>query len=232
MDYIKLLLMLISAIAWTLVYINCISIGFKHKTYCIPLWALALNFTWEVWHGIFDLRELGPQLQVVINVIWALFDSIILYTFFRFGKRYFPENLKTGWFITWGVISLIVSFLVQYAFVKEFGTIMGGGYAAFLQNLLMSVLFILMLQNRSGTEGQSFTIAFGKCLGTLAPTILFGIIGSTAMNGPNRFILIIGLIIFVIDVVYIVMLRKFRRMELNSPLQSSGETSRVHRFLV
>jgi hypothetical protein len=218
--------MLISAIAWTLVYINCIRIGFKQKTYCIPLWALSLNFTWELWHGIFDLQELGPQLQVIINAIWASFDSIILYTYFRFGKRYFPENLKTGWFHTWGIISLIISFLVQYAFVKEFGTIMGGGYAAFLQNLLMSVLFIIMLQNRNGTEGQSFTIAFSKCLGTLAPTILFGIIGSTAMNGPNRFILIIGLITFVLDVVYIVMLRKFRRLELNYlPFEQKRELS-------
>ena len=58
------------------------------------------------------------------------------------------------------------------------------------------------------------TIAYSKCFGTLAPTVLFGIIGSTAMNGPNRFMLIIGLIIFVFDVVYIVMLGKFRRLEI------------------
>ena len=105
--------------------------------------------------------------------------------------------------------------MVQYAFVKEFGTIMGGSYAAFLQNLLMSVLFIVMLQNRNGTEGQSLNIAFSKCTGTLAPAILFGVIGSTAMNGPNRFILITGSITFVFDVIYIVMLGKFRRSELN-----------------
>jgi hypothetical protein len=212
MDYIKLLLMFVSAIAWTLVYVNCIRIGFQQKTYCIPLWALSLNFTWEVWHGIYDLHELGPQLQVIINVIWALFDSVILFTFFKFGKRHFPKNLKSGWFYTWGIISLIISFLVQYAFVMEFGTTMGGGYAAFLQNLLMSVLFIIMLQNRNGTEGQSLTIAYSKCIGTLAPTILFGIIGSVAMIGPNIFILIIGLIIFVFDLAYIVLLTKVRKL--------------------
>jgi hypothetical protein len=212
MDYVKLLLMFISAIAWTLVYVNCIRIGFQQKTYCIPLWALSLNFTWEIWHGIFDLQELGPQLQVIINLIWALFDVTILYTFFRFGMRYFPKNLNSAWFYTWGISSLIISFLVQFAFVKEFGTIMGGGYAAFLQNLLMSILFIIMLQKRNGTEGQSLTIAYGKCLGTLAPTILFGIIGSVTMNGPNRFMLIIGSIIFAIDIVYIVMLSRLRKL--------------------
>ncbi len=215
MDYIKLLLMFISAIAWSVVYIKCIQLGFRQKTYCIPFWALALNFAWEIWHGLFDLHELGPQLQVIINAGWALFDTIILFTFFKYGKRYFPKSITAGWFYAWGISSLIIAFLVQYAFVKEFGTIMGGGYAAFLQNLLMSVLFIIMLYNRNGTEGQSLTIAISKCLGTLAATIMFGIIRSFDINGPNKFMLITGLLIFIIDVVYIILLGKFRQMELS-----------------
>jgi hypothetical protein len=212
MDYIKLLLMFISAVAWSIVYISCIRIGFQQKTYCIPLWALALNFTWEVWHGFYDLHELGPQLQVIINAIWALFDTVILYTFFKFGRRHFPKNLKSGWFYSWGIISLIISFLVQYAFILEFGTVMGGSYAAFMQNLLMSILFIIMLHNRHGSEGQSLTIAYSKCIGTLAPTILFGVIGSAALDGPNIFILIIGFIIFFFDLVYIVLLTRVRNL--------------------
>jgi len=200
--------MLISAIAWSIVYISSIRKGFKQKTYCIPLWALSLNFAWEVWHGFFDLYVLGPQLQVIINAVWALFDAVILYTFFKYGRRHFPKGLKSRWFYTWGIISLLISFLVQYAFVSEFGTIMGGSYAAFIQNLLMSILFIIMLHNRHGPEGQSLTIAYSKCIGTLAPTILFGIIGSTALNGPNIFILIASFIIFFIDLVYIVLLTR------------------------
>ena len=203
--------MLVSAIAWTIVYISCIRIGFQQKTYCIPLWALSLNFTWEAWHGFYDLHELGPQLQVIINAIWALLDAIILYTFFKYGRRHFIKNLKSGWFYTWGIISLIISFLVQYAFILEFGTIMGGSYAAFLQNLLMSILFIIMLFNRNGSEGQSLTIAYSKCIGTLAPAILFGIIGSAAMNGPNIYIFIFGCIIFFFDLVYIVLLTRVCR---------------------
>lgn len=212
MDYIKLLLMFISAIAWSIVYISCIRVGFQQRTYCIPLWALALNFTWELWHGFYDLHELGPQLQVIINAIWALFDAVILYTFFKFGRQHFPKNLKSGWFYTWGIISLIISFLVQYAFIFEFGTVMGGSYAAFMQNLLMSILFIIMLYNRHGSEGQSLTIAYSKCIGTLAPTILFGIIGSAAFNGPNRYILLIGFLILFFDLAYIVLLTRVRNL--------------------
>jgi hypothetical protein len=212
MDYLKLLLMVVSAASWTLVYVSSIRLGFRQKTYCIPFWALALNFTWEIWHGFYDLRELGPQLQVIINAIWAVFDMAVLYTFFKYGRKYFPKTLKANWFYTWGIICLVISFLIQYAFVKEFGTKMGGGYAAFLQNLLMSVLFINMLVRRKSPEGQSLTIAYSKCLGTLAPTVLFGIVGSVALGGPNRFMLMMGSIIFVTDVAYIILLTGARKM--------------------
>lgn len=37
----------ISGLAWTIVYINSIWIGFRHKTYAIPMAALALNFAWS-----------------------------------------------------------------------------------------------------------------------------------------------------------------------------------------
>ena len=196
--------MVISAIAWSTVYISCIRIGFQQKTYCIPLWALSLNFTWEVCHGFYDLHELGPQLQVIINAIWAWFDIVILYTYFKFGRRHFPKNLKSGWFYTWGIISLIISFLVQYAFILVFGTVMGGSYAAFMQNLLMSILFIIMLHNRHGPEGQSLARPISSTVWVPSRLSLFRIIGSAALNGPNLYILIIGIIIFFFDLVYMV----------------------------
>ncbi len=72
MDYIKPALMLISGVARTIVYIKCIQIGFKHKTYPMPFGALALNLVWEIFHGAYDLKELGSQLQIIINAIKKL----------------------------------------------------------------------------------------------------------------------------------------------------------------
>ncbi len=43
--------------------------------------------------------------------------------------------------------------IMQFAFTKQFGIIMGGGYAAFIQNLVMSLLYICMLR-RKEPEGQ------------------------------------------------------------------------------
>ena len=212
-DFIKLILLLISGIAWTVVYIDCIRIGLKQKTYAIPFWALALNFSWEIQHGVIGLFTLGPSIQVIINAVWALFDIAILYTFFKYGKKYFPKNIKSRWFTVYGISVLLITFIVEYAFTLEFGQVLGGGYAAFLQNLLMSVLFIVMLVQRNGTEGQSLTIAVGKWIGTLAPTILFGIIGSNAMGGPKPLMLWIGVLIFIFDVAYFLLLLKAKQKE-------------------
>lgn len=210
---IKTFLLLLSGIAWTIVYIDCIRIGFKHKTYAMPFWALALNISWELLHTILDYRSRGIETQIVINGVWAAFDIAVLVTFFKYGKKYFPKNLKSGWFYIWGISGIVISFMLQHIFIKEYGLIMGGGYAAFLQNLLMSALFIAMLVQRNGSEGQSLTIAISKWIGTMAPTLLFGYIGSNSMGGPNALMLGIGVIIAVLDLTYIIMLVKVKMME-------------------
>lgn len=73
-------------------------------------------------------------------------------------------------------------------------------YAAFIQNLMMSVLFIDMLVKRKATEGQSMVIAVAKWIGTLAPTILF------YLMYHDVFILYLGASCAVFDVIYIVLL--------------------------
>lgn len=206
-------LLLLSGLAWTIVYIDCIRIGFRNKTYAMPFWALALNITWELVHAIADAGELGFDTQVVINIIWAIFDIFILYTYFFFGKKYFPKNIRSSWFYAWGISGLLISLVIQFAFIRQFGIIMGGAYAAFIQNLLMSALYIVMLINRNGPEGQSMTIAIGKWIGTLAPTLLFGYLGTTTTGGPNSLILITGILISLLDITYIVMLEKVRKAE-------------------
>lgn len=55
----ELFLTLLSGIGWTLVYIDSIRKGFKDKTYAIPLYALGLNFAWEVIYTFRDISTVG-----------------------------------------------------------------------------------------------------------------------------------------------------------------------------
>ena len=56
-----LFLTLLSGVAWTVVYVDAIRVGFRDRTYAIPVAALALNIAWE---SIYAVRSLGDGLDV------------------------------------------------------------------------------------------------------------------------------------------------------------------------
>lgn len=217
LETIKLILTVISGLCWTIVYIEGIRIGFRDKSYAIPFYALALNFAWELMYTIFGFRHNGVTAQNIFNAVWLTFDIGILYTYFKFGQKYFSRWLPAdpsadangaakSAFIAWGVLGLGTALAVEYAFLKEFGVAKGAGYSAFLQNLLMSVLFIAMLTRRGSGEGQSLSIAINKWIGTLAPTVLYGLIGEGGFPHGSFLILVAGILCTVFDLIYIRML--------------------------
>jgi hypothetical protein len=69
----------------------------------------------------------------------------------------------------------------------------------------MSGLFIGMFVARRGSRGQSMTIAVAKCIGTAAPTIVFGV------DEHSAFILTLGLLCLAVDLGYIGLLAWSRR---------------------
>ena len=207
-------LLLLSGVAWTIVYFDGIRIGIKDKSYAIPFWALALNFTWELLHSILGAIEVGFDAQIIVNIVWVLCDIGILYTYFKYGMKYFPKNRSRNDFILWSVGGIIVSFMLQYMFMHEFTLVIGRSYAAFLQNLLMAILFIVMLVQRDSSEGQTMLIAWCKFIGTLAPTLYFGVVGHPNFNNEsNMFILVIGVMTAIFYVSYIIMLGNQKRKE-------------------
>lgn len=198
-------LTLLSGISWIIVYEECIRLGFKHKTYSMPLWALGLNFAWETIYSFSDifLNAHGPLtdtmtlVQVIANIVWAFLDIVILYTYFKYGKKETTHPIKQKFFIPWTVLVVICCFIIQIAFILEFDFIMAAQYSAFLQNLMMSVLFIQMYLKRNSLEGQSLLLAIAKWIGTLAPTLLMGVITF------NIVVLVCGIFCSIFDLIYI-----------------------------
>mgnify|MGYP007101899439 CR=1 FL=1 len=194
-------LQLVSGVAWTVVYVVCIVIGFRDKTYAMPVFALALNFAWEVinsWHGLSGAE--GFSAQVVVNCVWAACDLVMIVTFLRFGKARLPK-LASDRFGLFAVMVFATGAVAQLAFFVHFDHLPAAQYSAFAQNALMSVLFIAMFVYRRGPAGQSMVIAVAKWLGTLAPTLQHGL-----LYGVNEYVLLMGLICFVWDIVYIILL--------------------------
>lgn len=191
------ILIAISGICWSAVYIESIRLGFKQKTYCMPLFALGLNIAWEGIYSYTDLfirKDIGAQ--AIANTAWFILDIFILITYFKFAKDEHKDKLSAKCFIPWTLLVLIVCFVLQILFIAEFGDIEGEKYSAYLQNIAMSITYIYMLNTRKSSKGQSMLIAICKCIGTITPTIFGSIKG-------NKFILVTGIICFVFDAFYI-----------------------------
>jgi hypothetical protein len=190
------LLLALSGLAWSVVYVDGIRVGLRDRTYAMPLFALGLNLSWEaLYAGIFLTN--GDNFQGVVNVCWLLGDCGILYTYLRYGRRFWPPLVPRAVFLAWSLLAISTSLTLQLLFLAEFGSRLGGAYSAFLQNLAMSVLFINMFVARRGAQGQSLLIAVAKLIGTLAPTIAFGVIGR------SQFLLGVGALCAVFDLIYI-----------------------------
>jgi hypothetical protein len=126
-------------------------------------------------------------------------------------------------FIAWTVLLFATAYIVQWLFVVEFGWMDGSKYAAFLQNLLMSGLFIAMFVARGGPRGQSVVIAVAKWIGTLAPTIAFGALAGSA------FILGVGILCSIFDLAYLGLLlwarHSLARLDAPETDAARGQTS-------
>jgi hypothetical protein len=125
--------------------------------------------------------------------------------------------------VVWCLLLFSVGFLLQGLFLREFGREAGARYSAFLQNLLMSVLFIHLFIGRRGAAGQTLTIAANKWVGTLAATILFGWIEG------SRFIVVLGLLCSLYDLIYIGLLlwARHRPMAFSQPAAEGAQGASV-----
>lgn len=219
--------------SWALAYVGIIYRGFKDQTYGMPIVALALNLAWEVTfavivppHGSADsqLVPYGALKAQIVFLIWAALDVIILYTYFRFGYKYFEKfyGISRRQWIVFTLIILIFSFFVTATggeFFRQFDVyfhhdqIEGAKLIAFVQNALMSIAFIAMYYQRGSVEGQSFTIAWAKWIGT---SMTGGIVYLRARPDDWYFVGTFIIMVFLADVYYMFLIyRALRRQGIN-----------------
>ena len=161
-----LFLTIVSGLAWSLVYIEAIRIGFRDRSYAIPAAALALNFAWEV---IYASRSAvtGLSAQGVFNIVWALADVLVLYTFFRFGRSELPAWVTRKLFVGWGALLGIVAFAVQLLFMVEFGPQATRGHAATEHYHPFEEAYFLLSGSAIGTlDGEPVQVTAGDLVWT------------------------------------------------------------------
>ncbi|MBT5200421.1 MAG: hypothetical protein HOK63_04635 [Thaumarchaeota archaeon] len=200
-------IMMIGGLFWSATYILIIRRGFKEKTFGMPLVALCANISWEAIFAFYSPHD-APQLY--INYIWFALDAVIVFQFLKYGKKEFPKFSKWQFFTVFTLgISVAVPMIIgiNYEFEDKSGV-----YAAFGQNLMMSILFVSWLANRKGIDGQSIYIALFKMIGTGLSSLAFFTYRPIAQDSNLLQFLFVA--IFVFDVIYTIGLyRKCKKIE-------------------
>ena len=203
-------LMIIGGLFWSITYILIIRRGFKDKTHGMPLAALCANISWE---GIFSFIYPHSPPQLYINYVWFLIDVVIVMQFLKYGRPEFP-SLSKNKFIAMLLFSLATCFGLVFSITREFND-WQGAYAAFGQNLMMSVLFIVMLYSRNDLRGQSIFIALFKMLGTAISSLAFYLYQPISQGSFILPFLFIS--IFIYDLIYVILIYQKLR-EQNMPV--------------
>ncbi|WP_051574740.1 hypothetical protein [Mycobacterium sp. URHB0044] len=213
---------LASGIFWIITYACVIRQGLLDRTYAMPFLALAMNITWEFLFT-FVYPSVGGIMQEGINAVWFAADVAILAIFLKYWRSDYAKSLPQTYFWPMFAFTFVMVTPMMVATVSVFGRENGSVYTAFVDNLVMSALFLSMLVRRGDRRGQSMWIAWGKLLGTLTASV------SQYLYDPGNVLwLVIYIEILVLDALYVVLLSKapkYRRDGVDPPvvpLQSYG----------
>lgn len=216
-------LLVLSGVFWTVTYLLIIRQGSRDRVCGMPLVALCANLSWEF---LFSFPYPHHVPQVWVNRVWLAFDLVILAQLLMYWRNDWPTMRPMCFAATLAVSAAV-------AMGAVWGVSIGiddpaGAYAAFGQNLLMSVLFIHMLRRRGSLAGQSLTIAWCKLIGTVFASAAFWIY----ISGPRGHILLptLYVAILVVDVYYVRLVRQAlcdggrRTLDLAEPQQPAAAT--------
>ncbi len=159
--------------------------------------ALCINISWELYYSVITPH---PPPQVYVNWAWLLLDLVIFAQFLKYGRAEIDPALPPRAFFPILGFTLVMAFFGVVAMDHDFHD-HDGMYSAFLDNMLMSFLFIRMLLQRGDLRGQSLYIALAKLVGTFCQCIV------AHAEHPERWVLdlaYVGIVVF--DVTYAVLL--------------------------
>jgi hypothetical protein len=187
--------MLGSGAFWTGTYLLIIRRSILDHTYGMPLAALCANISWEF---LFSFIYPPNIIQHIVNLIWFSLDLIILIQLLYYGPREF-SNLSKRVFYALVSLALATSFCAVLFVTIEFHD--SGVYTAFGQNLMMSVLFMVMLYRRRSLRGQSISIALCKLFGTALASLAFFFFSTLSHRSILLPFLYIAILVY--DVIYV-----------------------------
>lgn len=162
-------LTIVGDVLWMVAYIAAIVIGFRRRTYGLPILAVCLNITWEFVYTV--IHTPGSGLTLGLHLAWLTIDLVILYQIFRFGRSS-VQNLDLRRYyvlVLVGTLGLCTAFHLTWHAAQTSMAIFPdtlGVTSAFIINLIMSVMFVSLCLRRPDHPGLSLKVAWTKFVGT------------------------------------------------------------------
>ncbi len=228
-------LLILGNLLWVVAYVLIIRAGFRDRAYGVPLVAICLNITWEAFFffscptvprcadpaSVQCLCSPPDATGRIILTLWVALDSIILFQVLRFGRRWQNTEQLRRHFSGIVLVLLGMGLLWHRSFVTFYED-QNGIEDAWIINLLMSMLFVVVLFLRPGAQALSLPAAWAKMLGSALNAA--GLLAMEPFPFPGHsdptMLYFLFASVFGFDMVYIVLLHR-RRGEL-AALKAAG----------
>lgn len=207
---VAFLCVVIGSLFWLGSYALALILGFRQRTYGLPLAAILMNFTWE---GIASFLRPAPfYIWHIGAYLWFVLDVVIVLQIFLYGRnvQVIPEMRR--WFYPVVVVSMAGLFFGQFLFSRyirdEFTYVF-----SYLINAIMSILFVFRYFTVRDHGNPAYGVAITKMLGTGIISVGLVFLWPVLYPGRTHFIfmkfMFVG--VFLLDVLYVRVLQIGRR---------------------
>ena len=198
---------------WVIVYIIIIRNIHRFQFIEIPMVAICTNFAWEIiWSWMFT-TDMGLVYQWGYRA-WFFLDCYIFYHIFKYGYKQLVSMPKQYATLIMGM-GFIMAFAILYPYIKVYDAPIShmGGYTGFLVNLFNSALFISLIVRKNDIKLFSEWNAWLKFIGTGLVTVF------AFMKFTDPFLLSMGVVVAVLDIIYITIYYQLKKASLNVSLE-------------
>lgn len=203
---LQLILFGIGALLWVVAYIVLVRNIVKKKFVEMPAGVLCANFAWETLYAFFFTQNMGLVLDIGYK-LWFFLDVFIVIGFYKYGAKQVSKS-ATPHFRTLFTFALIGWFVALFFFIKQGADNPIGANSAYIINILISVLYILMFLRLEDKSVISATVTWSKALGTAFISVM------CFLRWPeNHWLLTLCAACAMLDAYYIYLFYKYSRQE-------------------
>ena len=155
----QLTVFLVGCFLWVVAYIAVIRHAFQQQFLMIPAGAVCANFAWEILWGFFFKPDLGFVVWWGYKT-WGILDIGIVYLLFKYGRKQLITENGQAYFVPTILFGLVSWFCTLYFFIHDGYDTSIGANSAYIVNVVMSALYIVLVAKHPDIRKFSFRIAW------------------------------------------------------------------------